>query len=189
MTTLTPADIGSAAAAAGFTPVEILVAIPLAYAESGGNPEATNHNSNGSTDYGVWQINSIHKEILASGNWADVRDNAKMARQVYLNAGGSWEPWSAYNNGAYLKYADRGREYVPGDTATTPTPTTTTTPAWNPLDPLGVLGFLTVLGNPDFWKRVGIVALGGALVIAAFLILFRRQVGTVAKNLPTKIPL
>ena len=80
MATLTRGQIANAARAAGFPESQIPMAVAVAMAESGGNPRATNNaNRNGSSDYGLWQINTVHSSLLASGNKYDPADNAKMA--------------------------------------------------------------------------------------------------------------
>ena len=51
-----------------------------------------NHNRNGSIDYGVFQINSIHKRKRGKKFIADWRENVKVAKQIYDEQG--WSPWS-----------------------------------------------------------------------------------------------
>lgn len=77
---------------------EIMVAV--AKAESNLNPLATNRNTNGSRDIGLFQINSVH-----GGNdleMFDVDKNLEAARKVYDKQGIT--AWSAVNNGSYLKF-------------------------------------------------------------------------------------
>lgn len=45
----------------------------IAYIESSGNPNAIRHNDNGSNDYGLMQINSIHFPRLSA--WGINKDN------------------------------------------------------------------------------------------------------------------
>lgn len=110
-----PPGVSSAGAAiaalaakhAGFTGTDLLIAVAVAGAESGWNPTATNLNTDGSTDYGMWQINSVHADLLASGDWRDPFANAAMAHRVWSDAGGSWAPWTTFVSGAYrFKMAD-----------------------------------------------------------------------------------
>jgi len=89
-----------AAARAGFTGHDLLVAVAVAGAESGWNPNATHLNDDGSTDFGMWQINSVHAELLASGDWQDPYSNGLMAYQVWKGSG--WGAWTTYTSGAYL---------------------------------------------------------------------------------------
>lgn len=81
----------------GFSKREAAMAAAVAMAESSGNPKATNHNSNGSTDYGLWQINSIHTDLLHGKDWSNPVDNARMAHTLYAAQG--WRPWVGYTNG------------------------------------------------------------------------------------------
>jgi hypothetical protein len=102
-------DLGAAAIAAhayraGFRDQDINIAVAVARAESGWDAKATNQNSNGSVDYGLMQINSIHEAILATGNWADPGDNMAMAHTIWVDAGKSWGPWVTFWSGSYQKY-------------------------------------------------------------------------------------
>lgn len=61
----------------------------IAMAESSGNPQASNTNTNGTVDRGLWQINSVH----GSQNWFDPLTNAQEAVALYKDQGTS--PWSS----------------------------------------------------------------------------------------------
>jgi hypothetical protein len=98
---LSPQEIAGAAQAAGFPPAELATATAVALAESGGDPAATNRNTNGSYDYGLWQINTVHGPLLSQGNRFDPVDNAKMAYTVWQRAGNKWTPWVTYKMGTY----------------------------------------------------------------------------------------
>lgn len=67
--------------------------------ESGFNPSAYNpKNTNGSTDGGLWQLNSVHDkdlEILGLDKFNPV-DATKFARMLYDNRGGFYD-WVCYN--------------------------------------------------------------------------------------------
>lgn len=78
------------------------LAYAIIMAESGGNQYAFNgNNRNGSTDSGLWQINSIHK--LSDNCMYDVECSTEFSYR--LSKGGSdFTPWVAYNNKAYLKF-------------------------------------------------------------------------------------
>jgi hypothetical protein len=81
--------------AAGGNKLNAPMAAAIALAESGGNPNATNDNGNGSVDRGLWQINSVH----GSQSTYDVTANARAAVQI-SNNGSSWRPWcTAYSDG------------------------------------------------------------------------------------------
>lgn len=101
---LSAADVAKAAYAAGFRGRDLVVAVAVAHAESKWVATARGNNHDGSTDYGLFQINSIHAAILAGGNWADPNDNAVMAHQIWLGAHSSWSPWVTYWRGTYRQY-------------------------------------------------------------------------------------
>jgi len=69
-------------------------ALAVANCESGLNPKAYNpNNSNGSTDGGLWQINSTHDsrlEVLGLNKY-NPEDATKFARMLYDESG--WRPW------------------------------------------------------------------------------------------------
>lgn len=83
----------------GGNPASSLIASAVAMAESGGHSAAVNHDSDGSTDRGYWQINSVH----GAESTFDPVGNAEAAVSVSGN-GSSWTPWTTYNNGAYLAF-------------------------------------------------------------------------------------
>lgn len=153
---LTPLGIAHYAAAAGFSGADLTTAVAICLAESRGESGATHNNSDGSTDYGLWQINSVHGQILAQGNWADPASNAKMAFAVYSDAGRSFRPWSTYNSGAY-------NLYMPMAVAATHGITTTGVPVTAGSGSAG--SSLAKLGQASTWVRVGEVLLGAALII------------------------
>ena len=75
------------------------MAAAIAMAESGGNPNATDYDSNGSVDRGLWQINSIH----GAQSTFDPTGNAQAAIMISAN-GSDWSPWVTFQTGAYKKY-------------------------------------------------------------------------------------
>lgn len=70
----------------------------IAMAESHLRPEAINKNVNGSTDCGVFQINSIH----GLEDCHDPVKNIEYAKKLFDRSG--WSPWVAYKSGKYLAY-------------------------------------------------------------------------------------
>lgn len=102
-----------AAKRAGWTGDDLVLAVAIAGAESTWNPSATNLNANGSTDYGLWQVNSVHATILASGDWRDPYSNARMAHQVWAQAGG-WTPWVTFNEGLHAQHIPAARAALSG---------------------------------------------------------------------------
>lgn len=81
---------------AGGNPAQAQMAASIAMAESSGHPDATDNNTNGTTDRGYWQINSIH----GAQSTYDPQGNARAAVQISGN-GTNWSPWVTYQTGAY----------------------------------------------------------------------------------------
>ena len=102
---------------AGFTGTDLLTAVAIALAESGGDPEAYNPETTaGAPDkmgsYGLWQIYlNAHPEFQGL-NLFDPQTNANAAYSVYRAAGNSFRPWSTYKNGAYTAHLDEAGQMV-----------------------------------------------------------------------------
>lgn len=196
---LSRAEIANAMRKAGWPESAIPIGVAVALAESGGNPRAVNRaNRNGSADYGLFQINSIHKSILASGDRYDPVDNARMALRVYKDAGSKWTPWSVYKSGSYRKFYTGKADGNPNTTI-------------DPTDPdhmkklqegidngeigrrraeinSGSLLSLGFIGTQAFWTRFGIGLLALLLIIAGLWIIFRQPLTDVAKGLANVTP-
>ena len=78
------------------------IMIAIAKAESGLNPKAVNVNRNGSTDIGLFQINSVHGYDELS--LFDVKKNTEAAREIYDKQG--LGAWVAFKSGSYKKFLD-----------------------------------------------------------------------------------
>jgi hypothetical protein len=178
---LTIRQIDAAALEAGWLlSDERAIAVAIAMAESGGNPAATHRNTNGSTDYGLWQINSIHADILRTGSWSNPTDNARMARKVYENAGRKFTPWVTYTNGRYLAFLSVARSTalnegtgssalgVPassGGGTGTRNAQPTGLPVPSPIAPLvGLVDLAKFLTSPATWLRAGMLLAGVVLL-------------------------
>lgn len=105
---LSIAELLQLAQAAGFSGGDLLKAVAIAMAESGGDPAALGDTSigSGTGSFGLWQINAdAHPEY--GPNFAQLYDpttNANAAYAIYQKAGFSFSPWSTYKSGAYLNY-------------------------------------------------------------------------------------
>lgn len=69
-------------------------AIAICNAESSGNPNASHYNSNGTTDFGLMEINSVHS-ALVNGNLQSLYNpaiNIATAYTIYSQDG--WQAWS-----------------------------------------------------------------------------------------------
>lgn len=68
-------------------------AFNVLYCENRGlNPEAINHNRNGSIDYSIFQINDIHTKRFGNGFKTDWKENIRVARVLQKEQG--WRIWS-----------------------------------------------------------------------------------------------
>lgn len=105
MAKLSAGQIATVAGQAGFRGQDQVIAVAVALAESGGNPDATNQNtdSHRSVDYGLWQINSYwNADTLRMGNWRDPVTNGKMAYSIFKSRG--WRDWVTYKTGRYNQF-------------------------------------------------------------------------------------
>ena len=82
---------------AGGPKTEAPTAAAIALAESGGHANAEGHNTNGTIDRGLWQINSVHGALSTT----NVAANVKAAVQIHKESG--WSPWTTFKTGAYTK--------------------------------------------------------------------------------------
>ena len=66
--------------------------------ESGGNANAMNYNGDGSTDVGLWQVNTFNWNACNGGNPpCDPNQNLACAIKVYQWGGNSWKFWSTHS--------------------------------------------------------------------------------------------
>lgn len=79
-----------------------------------GNCEAYHYNSDGSLDWGYFQINSIHisRRGVNLRDLLDCKANIDFAYQLYSEEG--FRPWSTYVGGQYRKFLD---DSMPDDIA------------------------------------------------------------------------
>jgi hypothetical protein len=103
--------VAKAALNAGFRGDDLVTAVAIAHAESGWDRDVTNLNTNGSTDYGLWQINSVHAALLAHGDWRDPGFNAAMAFQIWSDAHG-FSPWVTFWSGSYRQFVGAAQAAV-----------------------------------------------------------------------------
>jgi hypothetical protein len=100
-TYLTGNQVAQAAFDAGFRSSSLVYAVAVAHAESSFQLDAVDNDSNGTTDYGLWQINSSHgynsSELLSSADY-----NAGAAYSI-SSSGANWDPWVTFYgvNGVY----------------------------------------------------------------------------------------
>jgi hypothetical protein len=84
--------------AAGFSGWQLTQAVAISFAENGSHDtRAVNHNANGTTDTGLWQINSVHR--IPQSQLFDPARNAQAAWDI-SHQGNDFTPWTTYNSGA-----------------------------------------------------------------------------------------
>lgn len=196
-------DVARDAKAAGFPDNQLVTAVAIAFAESGFNETETHRNSDGSTDYGLWQINSVHGyPELTSGAWRDPRVNAQLAYRVYTAQG--WNAWSTHKPSDPIGYA-RYNAAIPAavafvTAAAGPGAAAAGTAgaaagvvsgaAGTVSDATGAvlaiakgpLGALKFLEQPGTWTRIAKFMIGTVLVIGAVLL----AAGAVGAKIPTQ---
>jgi hypothetical protein len=145
------------------------IAAAVALAESGGRSTASNNNTDGSQDRGLWQINTVHGGLSTF----DVAANTKAAIQI-SNNGTNWNPWVTFKTGAYKKYLSGGGSSVPDATTAG-----INIPGVGGISVSGVVSgavntLLKMMGLSDLrdmLERAGLIILGFALVIMGIHIL------------------
>ncbi len=105
-------NIATVAQNAGFTGDDLVMAVAIALAESGGNAHAYNPETaagapTGKGSFGLWQI-YLHAHPEYEGvDLYDPQANANAAFAIYANAGHAFSPWSTFKNGAYTAQLTR----------------------------------------------------------------------------------
>jgi hypothetical protein len=148
--------------------------VAIALAESGGDASAIGGpNHNGSKDYGLWQINSVHKDLLAQGSWSNPNDNFKMAHTLYANRGNKFTDWSTYNNKTYAPFmAEATRAWGNPDTSAADhnwAADTANTTATVVKTAFSVGDFLALFTKSETWVRVGMGVAGALMLILVAL--------------------
>jgi hypothetical protein len=139
--TVTYPDVTDACGKVWKAPNAVLIATSIAGGESSGNAWVYRDNTDGTTDFGLMEINQHYNTELypptekypshTDFNWAIHTDNAKMAYAVYQKAivvrksvsgpvTDDWKPWHAYagitreryNNLSWMSWAQYGIDGV-----------------------------------------------------------------------------
>jgi hypothetical protein len=99
-----PAGLWVMADSAGFKGADRVTMAAICLAESSGNAHVISRaNTNGTHDFGVAQINSVHTDLANQYDWSVAVQNLQMAHVIWQSAGGSFSPWTTYPNAANLK--------------------------------------------------------------------------------------
>jgi hypothetical protein len=171
MPAITDQQIANAAAAAGWTGNDRVIAVAVALAESGGDPTAQHRNANGSTDYGLWQVNSVHgfpvPELLT------VVGNGRHAHEVWQRQG--WNAWTTYKTGAYTIYTLRALKVAPNASGEVTGSGEGVVVETNPISEAVKYAGKTThwIADPHNWARVGMVIVGGGLILVGVSVVTR----------------
>lgn len=176
--TLSVTQIASVMRAAGWPEDAIPTGIAIVLAESGGNPRAVNTaNRNGSVDYGLFQINTVHGSLLSRGDKFNPVDNARMALTVYKQAGNSWKPWSTFNSGKYKDFNSAVAGFgFPVDVAIDVARNAVGAAQTVKQATTGVQQVMEVVTSPTLWMRVLLVLLAIFLIIVGTVVLLRKPI-------------
>lgn len=108
---LQPREIARLAYNAGWVDAyELAVAVAVCLAESQGYERAINENPDGSRDRGIWQLNTVHKDITDEIAY-DPEQATAWAFKLW-SAKGNFSDWAAYKSGVYLHDSYVGRAVV-----------------------------------------------------------------------------
>ena len=126
MTILSADQVAGLVKNAGFPVADQAIMVAISKAESGFNTGATHVNNDGSTDRGVMQINSIHKQFDPIRLLADPQYNMNAAKSIFDGQG--LHAWSTYTSGAYLPYMNEARAAVANASSVVGSPVTSSVP-------------------------------------------------------------
>lgn len=176
---LPAAQIAALAKSAGWAGEDVVTAVAVALAESGGNPRALADDSD-DLSYGLWQINMLGAMgperrrafgLTSNEQLYDPATNARAAHAIWRSQG--WQRgWGAYSSGAYRKHLPVARAAA-GSPAPTPGPSPTP-PASSPGSGSGSSSGLveSLLGVNQSIKSIADTIISGGKVADVLLKLF-----------------
>lgn len=157
---LSISELLALAQAVGFSGPDLLTAVAIALAESGGNPQAYNPESaagapQGQGSFGLWQIYLKAHPQFSGANLFDPGTNAAAAYSIYSSAGG-FSPWSTFTSGAYQGNLAAVNAAMPQTQ-----PVMVATDATDATDATGATSDATVASGLGDGGILALVALGG----------------------------
>lgn len=115
---LNAVEIGKLASNAGFSGSDLIIAIAIALAESGGKPDAVGDKDlapEKGPSIGLWQINigtKAHALEYSEDELKDPQSNADAAHDIYAAAGNRFRDWSTFIHGNYQTYIDEVKSVI-----------------------------------------------------------------------------
>lgn len=181
---------------------EIDTAVAIALAESGGDPNAHNSNKNGSEDFGLFQINSVHDgslwdkgtldratgKVKAGGKEKSLYDpafNAACAAVLYAKRGNKFTDWSAYKNGSYKKFLNRSTynfDQALDDNDKNAKANVTGIESVSDAISSGIGAINSTIGK--FFNSAGLWVLAAVLLVVGIVLIGRNQITSVAGKSP-----
>jgi hypothetical protein len=186
MATLTISQAIQSATRAGFTGSGLITIVAIAMAESGLNSTAVGHNLNGTTDYGILQINSVHfgenyGGVTVSQSSAQDPDSAFRIAYGMSQGGTNFCAWCTYNagcaspcnsNGPYKNFISQVQQAA----GHTPTQAVTPTSLQE-----GVTA--TITQTITTWgEYIAVFVIAAVLVILGLYLVAEKSGGTVLKK-------
>lgn len=167
----------------GLDPISADLMGHVAMCESSGDPTASNVNSNGTTDTGLWQINSVHQKAHPTWTvgWLKVPENNADAMSVLFRESKGPGPWSSSKSCWQSKFeaSDPVHKFTDSLSAGTDALTGAASAAGvNPLDAIASLsdtfaGFFEWISDPTTWKRMAFILAGGAVAVVGVMVIAR----------------
>lgn len=195
---LTYEQVAGYAKGAGFTGDQIAIITAIAFAESGGRPNA--HNPVPPDDsYGLLQVNMIgtmgpaRRKTFGLKSNSDLYDPATNFRVGYaLSSGGkNFRAWSTFTSGAYLGNLARARKAAGNPDTSGGAAGTGVIPASSIIPGMdSISSFFDFITDPITWMRLGMIVAGGVLVMMALSMMagqaanVKQAAGAVAGMLP-----
>lgn len=90
---------------AGFSGIDLGIAVAIAFAESSGDTNAVGDVDLGRS-IGLWQINLAAHPEYSEQELYNPQNNADAAFAIYRQAGNTFRPWTTFRTGAYLSHMD-----------------------------------------------------------------------------------
>jgi hypothetical protein len=171
MPTLSDQAIAAYARQAGWSGDDLVKAVAVALAESGGRTDVVNFLG----CVGLWQVyQRVHARAhpLWTTAWLkNPANNAQAAHTIWVDAGNRWTPWTTYTSGSYKRYLPRARAAASGAGAALPGPLEEPIQAGTGIFALSIKAqmLLAKLRDPLFWRSVAFVIVGCILIIMALV--------------------
>lgn len=118
---LSAEEIAKYAYAAGFRGEALVLAVAIAFPESGGNPHAHNPNAGtGDNSYGLWQINMLggmgpaRRQQFGLSSNDELFDPLTNAKAAFAISGGgkNFGPWTTYKKGMHQAHLNKAAAAV-----------------------------------------------------------------------------